>query len=96
MENGSPYLENWKKNNLNLIGNIMGNAQLRMFLPWQTNEGLKITTHWVTHVIKFWLMEGMSFVLTEQLNQNCLEEYFKNHKSLGWCNDNHDLKQFGY
>ena len=38
----------------------------------------------------------MPFVLTERLNQDCLEEHFGKHRALGRRNDNPDLKQFGY
>ena len=38
----------------------------------------------------------MPFVLTERLNQDCLEEYFGKHRVLDRRNDNPDLKQFGY
>ena len=38
----------------------------------------------------------MPFVLTERLNQDCLEKYFGKHRALGRRNDNPDLKHFGY
>ena len=91
-----PYLDNWKESTENRPGNFSQNAQSRMFLPWQTYEGLKITTHSTIKVVKFLLLQGMPFVLTERLNQDCLEEYFRKHRTLGRRNDNPDLKQFGY
>ena len=91
-----PYLDNWKESTENRPGNFSQNARSRMFLPWQTYEGLKITTHSTIKVVKFLLLQGMPFVLTERLNQDCLEEYFGKHRALGRRNDNPDLKQFGY
>ena len=91
-----PYLQNWKECTENRPGNFTENARTRMFLPWQTHESLKITTHSVIRVVKFLLLEGMPFVLTERLNQDCLEEYFGKHRALGRRNDNPDLRQFGY
>ena len=91
-----PYLDNWKESTENRPGNFSQNARSQMFLPWQTYEGLKITTHSTIKVVKFLLLQGMPFVLTERLNQDCLEEYFRKHRTLGRRNDNPDLKQFGY
>ena len=91
-----PYVDNWKENTENRPGNFSQNAQSKMFLPWQTYEGLKITTHSTIKVVKFLLLQGMPFVLTERLNQDCLEKYFGKHQALGRRNDSPDLKQFGY
>ena len=67
-----------------------------MFLPWQTYEGLKITTHLTIKFAKFLLLQGMPFVVTERLNQDCLKEYFGKHRAFGRRNDKPHLKQFGY
>ena len=67
-----------------------------MFLPWQTYEGLKITTHSTIKVVKFLLLQDIPFVLPERLNDDCLAEYFGKHQALGRRNDNPDLRQFGY
>ena len=91
-----PYLDNWKESTENRSGNFSQNARSRMFLPCQTYEELKITTHLSIKVVKFLLLQGMPFVLTERLNQDCLEEYFGKHRVLDRRNDNPDLKQFGY
>ena len=74
-----PYLDNWKESTENRPVNFSQKARLRMFLPWQTYEGLKITPHSTIKVVKFLLLQGMPFVLTERLNQDCLEEYFVKH-----------------
>ena len=38
----------------------------------------------------------MSFVLTEKINQNCIEDNFGRHRGLGRRNENPLLFQFGY
>ena len=40
-----PYLDNWKESTENRPGNFCQDARSSMFLPSQTYEGLKITTH---------------------------------------------------
>ena len=91
-----PYLANWKESTENRPDNFSQNARSRVFLPLQTYEGLKITTHSTIKVVKFLFLQGMLFVLSERLNQDILEEYFGKHFALGRRNDNLDLKQFGY
>ena len=57
---------------------------------------MKIITHSTINVVKFLLLQGMSFILTEILNQDCLEEYFGKHQAFGRRNENPDLKQSSY
>ena len=90
------YLDNWKESTENTPGNFSQDARSRMFLLWQTYEGLKITTHSTIKVVNFLLLQGMPFVLTERLNQDCFEENFDKHRPLGRRNDNPALKQFVY
>ena len=63
---------------------------------YETYEGSKVKTHSVIHIIQSLLMEGLTFVLTERLNQVCLAEYFGMHRALGRRNNDPGLKQFGY
>lgn len=90
------FLRNWKESVARRQGNYSQNARNRMFLSWQTYEGLQITTHSVVKATKFLLNEGVQYVLTERFCQDPLEEYFGNQRKLGRRNDNPDLKQFGY
>ena len=77
-------------------GNFTQNAKHRMFLSWQTYEGLQISAYSVVEATKFLLNEGMEYVLTERFCQDPLEEYFGNQRKLGRRNDNPDMKTFGY
>ena len=90
------YLSDWRSSTLNRPGNFTQNARERMFLSWQTYEGLRITVYSVIEATKFLLLQGMPFVLTEKFNQDVVEEYFGRHRSLGRRNDNPTVYQFGY
>ena len=71
-------------------------ARSKMFISWQTFEGLQITTHSIIDATKFLLSEGMEFVLTERFCQDPVEEYFGNQRKFGRRCDNPDLRTFGY
>lgn len=90
------YLKEWKQSTLNRPGNFTANARSRMFLSWQTFEGVQITTHSVVEATKFLLQEGVEYVLTERFCQDALEEYFGSQRKIGRRNDNPDIRMFGY
>ena len=90
------YLRDWKESTAQHPGNFTQNARSRMFLSWQTYEGLQISAYSVVEATKFLLNEGMEYVLTERFCQDPLEEYFGNQRKLGRRNDNPDMKTFGY
>ena len=90
------YLKTWKESTENRPGNFTQNARNRMFISWQTYEGLKITCHSAIEATKFLLQEGIDFVLTERFCQDPAEEYFGQQRQLGRRNDNPDICQFGY
>ena len=89
------YLRDWKDSIAQRPGNFTKNARSRMFLSWQTYEGLQISAYSVVEATKFLLNEGVEYVLTERFCQDPLEEYFGNQRKLGRRNDNHDVKMFG-
>ena len=90
------YLNDWKQSTLDRPGNYTANARSRMFLSWQTYEGLQITTYSVIEATKFLLQEGMEYVLTERFCQDPIEEYFGSQRKIGRRSDNPDIKMFGY
>ena len=90
------FLRDWKDSIACRPGDFSKNARSRMFLSWQTYEGLQITAHSVIEATKFLLNEGVEYVLTERFCQDPLEEYFGNQRKLGRRNDNPDMKMFGY
>ena len=90
------YLRDWKDSTTQRPGNFTQNARSRMFLSWQTYEGLQISAYSVVEATKFLLNEGVEYVLTERFCQDPLEEYFGNQGKLGRRNDDPDMKMFGY
>lgn len=71
------YLRKWKESTEQRPGNFTRNARGKMFISWQTNQGLQITVHSVIEVGKFLLQEGMEYVLTERFCQDIVEEYLE-------------------
>ena len=47
-----------------------------MFLSYQTYVGLQINVHSVIETVRYILKNGMSFLLTEKCNQDCVEDNF--------------------
>ena len=90
------FLRDWKDSIAGRPDNFSQNARSKMFLSWQTYEGLQITAHSVREATKFLLNEGVEYVLTERFCQDPPEEYFGNQRKLGKRNDNPDMKMFGY
>lgn len=90
------YLKEGKQSTLNRPGNFTANARSRMFLSWQTFEGMQITSHSVVEATKFLLQEGVEYVLTERFCQDPIEEIFGSQRKIGRRNDNPDIRMFGY
>ena len=90
------YFHDWKISIANRPGNFTQNARDKMFISWQTYEGLQITALSTIEAVRFLLNKGMPFVLTERFNQDVLEEHFDRHRGIGHRNDNPDIYQFGY
>ena len=87
-----PYIQNWKSSITKSEGSFLKKDRNKMFLSHQTYEGLQIAVLSVIETIRYLLKNGMSFVLTENLNQDCVEDNF----GLGRRNENPSLFQFGY
>ena len=92
------YFRDWKESIDTRQGEFTANARAKMFVSWQTHEGLQITVYSVMELFKYLLQEGMEYVLTEILSGSMLghEEYFGNQRSMGRRCDNPDLQAFGY
>ena len=71
-----------------IYSNYTQNARAKMFFSWQTYEGFNITIHAAIECMKFLLLEGMEFVLTDRFCQDPVEEYFGNQCRLGRRSDN--------
>ena len=61
------FLRDWKHSIINRPGNFTQNARSKMFLSWQTYEGLQITAHSLNEATKFLLNEGEYDFLCYQL-----------------------------
>lgn len=68
------YLTEWKAS-IEAREGFSKDAQSRMFISWQTFEGLQITVFSIIEVVKYLLSQGMEFVLTERFCQDPAEEY---------------------
>ena len=91
------YFENWIQSIENRPGNFEKSAKSKMFISWQTYQGLRITVKSIVACIKFLLNNNIcKFVYTERFNQDPLENYFGRQRSLGARKDNPSLRDVGY
>ena len=91
-----PYLAQWKSSTDCRLGNFSNRDRGKMFLSFQTYEGIKISVHSLIECVQYLLKSGMPYILSERFNQDVLEENFGRHRGLGRRNDNPTLHQFGY
>ena len=90
------YLTDWKASTESRKGAFSPEDRGRMFLSYQTFNGLKMTVSSVIEVTKFFLNEGFEFVLTERFCQDDVEEYFGYQRAQGRRSDNPTAAEFGY
>lgn len=90
------YFENWLQSIEDRPGNFTQNAKQRMFISWQTYEGIKITVHSIIEATQFLLQHGVHYVLTERFCQDPLENYFGHQRGCGARKDNPTLRDVGY
>ena len=93
----SNYLKLWK----DLIeerndANYNDNAKSRMFISWQSYEGLEITVFSFKEVCKFLLQQGIPYILSKRFYQDDLENYFGKQQAIGEMCDNPTVRNFGY
>ena len=72
------------------------NAQSKMFISWQTYEGLQITTYSLIECIKFLLNSGVKYVLSEKFCQDDVENDFGRQRAIGRRRDNPTVRDVGY
>ena len=68
--------------------NFTKDADQKMFISWQTYEGLKISFNSVIESTQFLLWHQFKYVLTERFCQDTLENWFGRQRSLGLRKDN--------
>ena len=90
------YFEDWLTSIQQRPGNFTPNARTKMFITWQTHEGLKRSVHSMIEATKFLLHSHVRYVLTERFCQDPLENYFGHQRSHGARKDNPSVRDFGY
>lgn len=65
----------------------------KMMLSWETNGGLRITTHNFVAVSEYLFQQGATSIEARVFNQDPLEQYFSRLRAKGGSSDNPDLKQ---
>ena len=90
------YFDCWKEQTQERPGDFSQKDRNKMFISWQTYQGLHITTNSIVEATKFLLREGCEYILTERFCQDPLEQYFGNQRKLGRRSENPDLYQVGY
>ena len=90
------YFQDWKESTEQHPGNFTVNARSRMFISWQTHEGLKLSTYSLIDATKFLLNAGKEFVLTNRFCQDPVKEQFGSQRGMGQRCNNHTVKDFGH
>ncbi len=89
------YLKDWKESIDKRDGNYDESAKSKMFISWQTYEGLKISVYSSIGLTKFLLANGVEYVLSNKLCQNPVEEYSGRQRAIG-RSDNPFMREFEY
>ena len=76
--------------------NYSDNAKSKMFISWQSYEGLQITDFSFKEVCKFLLQQGIPYILSERFCQDDLENYSRKQHAIGRSCDNPTVCDFGY
>ena len=66
------FLTSWKQSTLTCKGEYTPDARQKMFISYQTYEGLKITVNSHVDAITFLLTERFKYVLAERFMQDIL------------------------
>ena len=90
------YLKKWKNAVDFRPGSFRLDDRSKMFISWQTYEGIKITVYSTIELTRYLLNNGVKYVLTGNYSQDCLENYNGRQRALGCRKDNPTLKDFGY
>jgi len=87
------YFDKWKVAVNNRSGKFTSQQKERMQLSSQTILGLKITSKSIAGIVKTLLKAGASFVLTNHINQDPLEQLFGHCRHKAGSNDNPNVQQ---
>ena len=91
------YFKSWKESiETRNDANYTENAESKMFISWQSYEGLQITVLSFKEVCKFLLQQGIPYILSERFCQDDLENYFGKQQAIGRRSDNPTVHYFIY
>ena len=91
------YFKSWKESiEARDDANYTENAKSKMFISWQSHEGLQITVLSFKEVCKFLLQQGILYILAKRFCQDDLENYFGKQSATGRRSDNPTVHDFGY
>ena len=88
--------QNWLNSVQQRQRNFSKDADQKMFMSWQTYEGLKISVNSIIEATQFLLWHQVKYVLTERFCQDPLENWFGRQRSLGSRKDNPSMADFRY
>ena len=88
--------QDWLNSVQQYQGKFTKDAGEKMFVSWQTYEGLKISVNQIIEATQFLLWHQVKYVLTERFGQDPLETWFGRQISLGSRKDNPSMVDFGY
>ena len=83
LDNFLEYFHLWKDSIDERPDNFKQNARSRMFISWQTYEGIQVTVHSFKEVVKYLLENGVKYGLSERFCQDDLENYFGRQRAIG-------------
>ena len=90
------YLKQWKESIDGRPGKFTSDDRAKMFIAWQTYEGIKLAVHSSIELTRFLLNNGIEFVLSGRYSQDILENYNGRQRAVGRRKDNPTLRDFGY
>ena len=90
------YFHLWKESIKEQPGNFTANAKPRIFISWQTYEGIQVTVHTFKEVVKYLLEHGVKYVLSEKFCQDDLENYFGRQCAIGRWKNNPSVRDLSY
>ena len=89
------YFKSWKGyNEARNDANYTETVKSKMFVSWQSSEGLQITVLSVKEGFKLWLQQGVPYIFSERFCHDDLGIYFG--KQRGGRSDNPTVHDFGY
>ena len=90
------YFSLWKESVENRPGNFSQTAKSKMFISWQTHEGIEVTVNSFKEVVRYLLENGVKYVLSERFCQDDLENYFGRQRAIGRRKDNPSIRDVGF